>query len=355
MRRKLQTLAGVAAITLVGGGAYAEDNPAGQRGQQSQAAQAPTEQQGQPQSASAARGQSQGQSQEAPDGFVLIEERVVFLMGQEPQQHLLSSLEELHQNDTRAAAGEIRQAAAYVEMQASRAKGEGRQELNDAAQQLNQLAKQIATNTQKVDAQQVTRTFAQTGHALAKHHQILAKQALEKDRQLAAGYELEAAAQAVKQAVIWSGQQPKDDLVNTLQGAIVTAYELRNEQFPADPQQQQQAQGQRQQQQQPGARAAEGEAQTASAKQSGDQLGDPRVGTTRAERQNIQQHAKKVIDELDKDIQQLGQAIQQSGGQQQQGRDPSQPSGQSQQSQDARQQPQQQPGQSPSNSGQPNP
>lgn len=309
MRKHLKVFAGVAAMTLAGSGAWAEqDQPpraSAEPGQEQQAGEAGSQQQG----------RQRQQQPQAPEGFVLIQERVVYLMGNAPQQHLLASLEKMHQNNPSAAAGEIRQAAAYVEMQASRAKGDGARALDRAAGQLNQLAEQVGQEDAKVSPEELTRAFAQTGHALARHHHVLAQRALEKDRHLQAGYELEATAQALKQAIIWSGRQPEQEMVGALQNALAAAYELRNEKFPADGQRQARQSQQQKEQSEAEPSQEPGEAQPASARERAAATpGDPRTGTTRAEAQNIEEHANTVLEGLDKDIQELGSKLRQAGG-----------------------------------------
>src|SRR5581483_8766362 len=63
------------------------------------------------------------QAQKAPDGYVLIEEDVIALTANEPQNHFMRAEQYLAAGDPHAAAAEVRIAAAYLDMQASRNQG----------------------------------------------------------------------------------------------------------------------------------------------------------------------------------------------------------------------------------------
>jgi hypothetical protein len=86
---------------------------------------------------------SSGQQAQAPAGFVLIQERVVTVTANEPQNHFLRAAEFWTEGNKRAAAGEIRIAAQYLDMQASRGQGRETQELTRAAQELRSTADQL--------------------------------------------------------------------------------------------------------------------------------------------------------------------------------------------------------------------
>ena len=90
------------------------------------------------------QGSDQQQQQQAPEGWILVQERVIVLTANEPQNHFLRSQQHLAQGNAKAAAAEARVGAAYLEMQAARARGAADQKLSDAATALRQQASQIA-------------------------------------------------------------------------------------------------------------------------------------------------------------------------------------------------------------------
>ena len=265
-------------------------------------------------------GQQQGQ---APEGYVLVREEIVYLLAARPQQHLVGSLQRLAAGDRRGAAAEVRLAAAYVDLQSSRGDGEARQALSGVADQLNQLARQIAQG-QDLSAEKLTREFARAEQALAEHHQVMALAALQKDNPLKAGYELEAAAQSFQQAIAWSGRPARQENTQTIGNALEVAASLRGENLSQFEQAQQQGQASAPQRQpaQASGQNQDQDAQEASGRQgSGQGLQDPRIGTSKAEAENIQEHALQVVQALGRDIEQFNSNRGQEGQQdQQQGR-----------------------------------
>ena len=198
----------------------------------------------------AAQSQAQSQRQQAPEGFVLIEERVIVLTANEPQNHFLRAGDLFLAGNSRAAAGEVRMAANYLDMQASRASEDAKKQLSSAAQELRGAAKQLqerpaqsaeqqgqaqGQNRQQAGQQQDQRqdqrqeqaqrqqrmqqqmqgqakelldAFAKANYALAQHFQSKAQAAVEKSRPVIAGHELTAAADSLVAAMAWTGQQP---------------------------------------------------------------------------------------------------------------------------------------------------
>jgi hypothetical protein len=154
-------LAMAAASALSASFAMAQNQTGSQRSDQRQSQQS---------SQSADRQSSQGQSsqqQNAPEGFILIDERVVALTANEPQNHFLRAHEFLSRGDNRAAAAETRIAAAYLRMQASRGQGGQDQELTQAADSLKRVAQQI----QHGSAQQGQQGQSQQGQSGAQSSQ----------------------------------------------------------------------------------------------------------------------------------------------------------------------------------------
>jgi hypothetical protein len=185
--------------------------------------------------ASASEQQQQGRSaqraEQAPDGWVLVQERVVVLTANEPQNHFLRAQQFLTQNDAKAAAGEMRMAAAYIDMQAARGRGQADPGLTQAADQLRKLAGQIGHQQQQgADAQQqqqqLKQGFARANVALAKHLQTLAQREIQSQKNVMAGHDLDSAVESLAAAYAWSGQQPPQDVTDTLQQSQQLAVKL---------------------------------------------------------------------------------------------------------------------------------
>lgn len=110
------------------------------------------QQQGQQSLQSGQSGQSgaKQQNQQAPEGFVLLDERVITLTANEPQNHFLRAHEAIMRGDNRTAAAETQIAAAYLDMQASRDQNnQSGQALKSAADNLRSIAKEIRNRPQQ--------------------------------------------------------------------------------------------------------------------------------------------------------------------------------------------------------------
>ena len=251
-----------------------------------QADQSKGQQSQQPQSSQQSQQQQQQQQQQtAPDGWVLIQERVVVLTANEPQNHFLRAQEHLAGGRAKEAAAETRIGAEYLGMQAARARGGADQKLTAAADALRQQAEQIARaggdaqQLQKQHGRQLGETFARANAALASHFQSLAKRDLQNKRNVMAGHDLEAAAESLAAAFAWSGKEPQQDALTAIRDAQQAAAQLMT---PG------------------GGTTAEG--------QSG-QAAEPQTAAARIDEKGAQAPAN-VSQVLDK----LGNAIQQSAG-----------------------------------------
>ncbi|HEV7300650.1 MAG TPA: hypothetical protein VGN72_14895 [Tepidisphaeraceae bacterium] len=206
------------------------------QGQSGQSQQAGQQQAGQRQAGQSQGGQSQqsgaqasGQSQQsqAPEGFVLVEERVILLTANEPQIHFLQAQQALQQNNPKVAAAETRIAANYLEMQASRAGGQAKQSLTSAADDLRNAAGKLEGNQNgQGNSQQLTNNFAQAALALSSHHHSKAAGFLQNDKHVMAGHDLEAAAQALAAAYTFASKQAPQNVVSTVTDAQLVASNL---------------------------------------------------------------------------------------------------------------------------------
>ena len=252
MRRMNATLLTAAMTVGLAGAAVAGDDKDKQRDNSARQTQQTDRQ---------SSGLQRQQRQAAPDGFVLIEERLVYVLANEPQLHMAAALANLAKDDHKAAAEELRIAANYVEMQGSRGEGDASQVISQSADKLRTVADKVEQGELK-DAKKLAKTFAKTNVALAEHHNAMAKTFLQGERFIAAGHDLRSAATALREAVVWNEQQPDEAMVSLVNNAERVSAELISESVG----------------QQLG-----GEAQPAAAREGEDQRQNPITDTTRAE------------------------------------------------------------------------
>jgi hypothetical protein len=203
----------------------------------------------------ASKGSSQseaqnGKSSQAPEGFVLLDERVVFITANEPQNHFLRAHEDMATGDNRGAAAEIRIAADYLDMQASRKDEQDGQGLKQEAQSLRKLAGDVAECKSKLSEksagesssarssgqqdgscslQDVNEAFAAANLRLSQSFRDEANKALEGKKFVRAGHELGDAATTFEQALAWSGQKPQQDRQQAVEEAYLAANALVGE------------------------------------------------------------------------------------------------------------------------------
>lgn len=327
MRRNLLINCAVAALTV----SFGASAWAGTGGESSQAHQNASE--------SSSRAEGQGghatarhgeRRQRAPEGYVMIEENTVYLMANEPQQHFLQAHADLARKNYRAAAQEARMAAAYLDMQAARPGDKQANDLKQECKQLRDLAGELeGGNKNNVAVDQIDKDFARASDVLAKHFDTLTKRDLKKQNFVAAGYDLDATANAFKNTIVWSDQKPSKDDVGMIHNAKEIAFNLRSnevykgeqalkgEQHAWKQEGNENHAGQQQQQAQQSSNQ-EGQAQQANAKLPAGVTHSPLTGTTPSEARNDAQHAQKMADALEKAIDQFDSQIGQAKGQNQQ-------------------------------------
>lgn len=148
---------------------------------------------------------SPSSSAKAPEGWVLLEEDLVMLTVNEPQNHFIQADRDLARNDPKAAAAELHIAAGYMDMQASRAQGDDKQQLTKAADDVRKTADDLTRGNAK-DPAQLKQAFTRADLALARHFQSKASDELQKKTAVRAGHDLQGAADAFDAAVAWSGR-----------------------------------------------------------------------------------------------------------------------------------------------------
>jgi hypothetical protein len=334
MRATRLSLVAFAAAGLISTGAFAQSQSQSNQGASGAAERQQQSDRQDRQGQSSAQARPGQGSDQAPEGFVLIEERFVAVTANEPQNHFLRAHEYLTKNDPRGAAGEIRIAAEYMDMQASRDQGQSKQQLARAADELRKTADQLAprqqgdhhqaenqtsgqsgqqsarqsaqhaggqspgqsgqaSSDQPQQQQQLMQAFARADHALAEHFAEQAKSEIGSHKAIMAGHDVQAAADSLNAAFVWSGQQKPEEKAQT---AITDARRLAEQLLMAEGQSSSgQAQGQ-----------SAAEAQQAAAKTGPGQANQAQSGRIPAD-------ASKTIDELTTAIQQTANQFGQAG------------------------------------------
>lgn len=270
-------------------------------------------------------------SPNAPEGFVLIEERTVLEMANQPEQHFVAAHADLARKDNRGAGEETRMAAAFLDMQAARdhrGADQDKQSLQQQASRLRQIAGQLESSSSAgatpISTEKLDEDFARASAALAKHFDALTKADLQNKRYLAAGYDLDAAANSFKNSVIWSSQKPSGQDLTMIQNAREIAANLRSNQVYQGEQalkseekgQQSKAAGDHQDSNSSGKQEQGGseQPQQAGARLPAGVTHNPLTGTTPAEARNDADHAREMTDALAKAIDQFDGKMSQSSG-----------------------------------------
>ncbi len=228
---------------------------------------------------SQANGSQSSPQQQNPAGYVLIDERIVYLTANEPQNHMLRAHDAMMNKNNKVAASEVRIAADYLDAQASQVNQSSDSQLTNCADQLRQLAKQI-DNGQNVDTQKLNDAFAKADARLADFYQSRAKEELNNKQYVRAGYDLRAGADGLSQAMVWSNQQPEKNAQQVIDNTQQVAWNLINESV--------------------------GSAQNKKLSENP----QPQSGTSKAEAQNISEHANGMVSALGKQIDQFNQDLQ---------------------------------------------
>lgn len=169
----------------------------------------------------------QSSNQNSPEGFVLIQDNVVYLMAQEPQNHFLRAIEDLRQNDSKKASAELNIAATYIDgLSADGNQQSQSSSLSNCADQLRSEAKNLQGNGNQSDVQKLSKDFAKANLALADFFQNKADQALKANHQVKAGHALESAANSLQQALAWSSQSPDQNSIKAVQDASLASEHL---------------------------------------------------------------------------------------------------------------------------------
>lgn len=166
-----------------------------------------------------AQNQNNQNNPKAPEGFVIFEEKAVYLMANEPQAHFTRAVEDLSQNNKQAAAAEVGIAADYLDMLAGADKQSDKQDLHQCADKLRTDAKDIRSG--KVSSpQDLASDFSKAQLSLASDFQEQAKQYLGNNKDVRAGHDLTLSATALQDALLWKNQKPQQQDISAIQDAM---------------------------------------------------------------------------------------------------------------------------------------
>lgn len=125
-------------------------------------------------------------------------------LSEEPQQHFMNAVAAYASNRYSDASTNIRKAISYLRLEANRAMGNAKEELDDSIAQLGNIANSIDERTLR-EERTMTMAFAKANHALALAHRVNAAESWARQDVEKAGYELKAAAHALKSGAGWAG------------------------------------------------------------------------------------------------------------------------------------------------------
>jgi hypothetical protein len=140
----------------------------------------------------------------------------------EPFDQFHQAHENFFKRNYRAAAAELREGAAFLKAETGRAAGGTQRALEASAQELDKLATATEHGTVK-SVQDLDNAFARADHALAKQYYALAEAAHKNDNDELAGKYIQAAAQQLRHAVLWSGREIDKTTAGAIDAARIAA------------------------------------------------------------------------------------------------------------------------------------
>jgi hypothetical protein len=149
---------------------------------------------------------NQKQAAEPRGGVITIEEDVWVPLHNEPFDQFHQAHENFFKRHYKAAAAELREGAAFLKIEAGRAAGDTKHALKASAQELDKLATATENGAVK-SVHDLDNAFARAEHALAEQYHALANAAHKNDNDELAGKYMQAAAQQLRHAVLWSGRE----------------------------------------------------------------------------------------------------------------------------------------------------
>lgn len=173
-----------------------------------------------------ANGESNRRQSSQPE--ILLSEGFVFVNEGDLNRHLMLAHEALAAGDAREAAGELRAAASRISLYAdsSEANHDARQALQSSRKELDQLADQISSNKSNAREQQLCQAASRAQLALARFYDASTDRELGEHQPVVAGYDLQAAANHARDALLWSDETPPTHAIHSIHQAMRTADDL---------------------------------------------------------------------------------------------------------------------------------
>ncbi|MBS0171945.1 MAG: hypothetical protein JSR62_16475 [Nitrospira sp.] len=164
----------------------------------------------------------------APEGYILVEEEVWFVVDDEPEEHFHRAHDAFLKKNLKKAAAEIRKGEAFLKLDAGRALEEGKTLLEDSGHELAKLAEGVEHGTIS-SVKRLDEAFARAHQALAHHHHLKAKASWTNKAGQAAhkvGRDLQAAAEHFDQGLIWTGHKAEAAGAKTMKDTRLLAGKL---------------------------------------------------------------------------------------------------------------------------------
>ncbi len=164
----------------------------------------------------------------APEGYILIEEDVWFVVDDEPEEHFHRAHDAFLKKDLKKAAAQIRKGEAFLKLEAGRATDEGKKLMKESGHELAKLADDVEHKT-IMSVKRLDEAFARAHQALARHHHLKAKESWTNKAEQAAhkvGQDLQAAAAHFDQGMIWAGHKAEAGMAKTIKDTRLLAGKL---------------------------------------------------------------------------------------------------------------------------------
>jgi hypothetical protein len=161
--------------------------------------------------------------------WLVVDESSWYPYIEEPDRHFQNAHKALLAKDYEKAAEEIRKGEAFVKLEASRASRDVKHSLDSSAQELEKLAVDMTDNRREKSIVEADQSFGRADRALARSHQVKAKESWEKKETAKAGYEMKAAALNLEQSAGRAGGEAKTGVSAVVRDTRMLAGKLTEE------------------------------------------------------------------------------------------------------------------------------
>jgi len=161
--------------------------------------------------------------------WLVVDESSWYPYIEEPDRHFQSAHQALLKKDYEKAAEEIRKGEAFLKLEATRASGDVKHSLDSSAQELEKLAVDMTDNRREKSIVEADQSFGRADRALARSHQVKAKESWEKKETAQASYEMKAAALNLEQSAGWAGGEAETGVSAVVRDTRMLAGKLTEE------------------------------------------------------------------------------------------------------------------------------